>query len=69
MNTFSDEKIFTLNDVVNHRNGWCIARLSANVRETFRTNHPGQVMALGVVASDRRKNGHQLIRVWRKNEF
>lgn len=47
--TFSDEKIFTVDTVLNRR-----AKPKAEVKGTFRTKHPAQVMAFGVVASDRK---------------
>lgn len=52
---FSDEKIFTVDAVLNRRNDRFIAESKANVKGTFRTKHPAQVMAFGVVASDGKK--------------
>ncbi|XP_014780575.1 uncharacterized protein LOC106876512 [Octopus bimaculoides] len=50
----SDEKIFTV-DVLNRRNDRFIAKSTAEVKGTFKTKHPAQVMVFGVVASDGKK--------------
>ena len=52
---FSDEKIFTVDAVLNRRNDRYIAESKAEVKGTFRTKHPAQVMTFGVVASDGKK--------------
>lgn len=52
---FSDEKIFTVDAVVNRRNDRYIAQSRSEVKGIFRTKHPAQVMVLGVVASDGKK--------------
>ena len=52
---FSDEKIFTVDAVVNRRNDRYLAESLADVKGTYRTKHPAQVMMLGVVASDGKK--------------
>lgn len=52
---FSDEKIFTVDAVVNRRNDRYIAASRAEVKGIFRTKHPAQVMVFGVVASDGKK--------------
>ncbi|XP_014784635.1 uncharacterized protein LOC106879525 [Octopus bimaculoides] len=52
---FSDEKIFTVDAVLNRRNDRFIAKSTAEVRGTFKTKHPAQVMAFGVVASGGKK--------------
>ena len=49
---FSDEKIFTVDAVLNRRNDRYIAESTAEVKETFRTKHPSQVIPFRVVASD-----------------
>lgn len=52
---FSDEKIFTVDAVVNRRNDRYLAKSKADVKGTYRTKHPAQVMMLGIVASDGKK--------------
>lgn len=52
---FSDEKIFTVDAVVNRRNDRYLAKSIEDVKGTFRTKHPAQIMVLGVVASDGKK--------------
>ena len=52
---FSDEKIFTVDAVVNRRNNRYLAGSIAEVKGSFQTKHPAQVMVLGVVASDGKK--------------
>ncbi len=54
MKILSDEKIFTVGAVFNHRNDRYLAESIADVKGTFRTKHPVKVMVLGVVASDRK---------------
>ena len=49
---FSDEKIFTVDQVYNRQNDRYIAKSIEEVKGTFRTKHPAQVMVLGVLASD-----------------
>ena len=62
---FSDEKIFTVNAVLNCRNDRYIAKLKAEIKGTFRMKHPAQVMAFSVVASDGKmplkKNGRSCL--------
>jgi hypothetical protein len=52
---FSDEKIFTVDAVLNRRNDRYLAKSTVDVKGTFRTKHPAQVMVFGVVASDGKK--------------
>ena len=52
---FSDEKIFTVDAVLNRRNDRFLAKSTDEVKGTFHTKHPAQVMVLGVVASDGKK--------------
>ena len=52
---FSDEKIFTVDAVVNRQNDRYLAASRAEVKGIFRTKHPAQVMVLGVVASNGKK--------------
>ncbi|XP_014788330.1 uncharacterized protein LOC106882239 [Octopus bimaculoides] len=52
---FSDEKIFTVDAVLKRRNDRSIAKPTAEIKGTFKTKHPAQVMAFGVVASDGKK--------------
>jgi len=52
---FSDEKIFTVDAVVNRRNDRFLAKSIEEVVGTFHTKHPAQIMVLGVVASDGKK--------------
>ena len=49
--TFSDEKIFTIDAVLNRRNNRYIAKSLSDVKGIFRTKHP----ALGVLTSDGKK--------------
>uniref|UniRef100_A0A0L8FQ73 Uncharacterized protein n=1 Tax=Octopus bimaculoides TaxID=37653 RepID=A0A0L8FQ73_OCTBM len=51
----SDENIFTVDAVLNRRNDRFIAKSTAEVKGTFKTKHPAQVMAFGVVVSDGKK--------------
>jgi len=52
---FSDEKIFTVDQVYNRRNDRWIAETTQEVKGVFRTKHPAQVMVLGVLGSDGNK--------------
>ena len=52
---FSDEKIFTIDSVLNCRNDLYIAKSLSDMTEIFRTKQLMQVMVLGVVASDEKK--------------
>ena len=52
---FSNEKIFTVDAVVNRRNDRYLAATRAEVQGIYRTKHPAQIMVLGVVASDGKK--------------
>ncbi len=60
---FSDEKIFTVDAVLNSRNDRYLAESIADVICTFRTKHPAKVMILSVVASDGNPN---LLQAWIK---
>ncbi len=51
MKIFSDEKIFTVDAVLNHQNDWYLAESIADVKGTFRTKHPAKVMVLSVMDS------------------
>ena len=52
---FSDEKIFTVDAVLNRRNDRYLAKSTADVQGTYRTKHPAQVMVFGVIGSDGKK--------------
>ncbi|QQP48527.1 Uncharacterized protein FKW44_008884, partial [Caligus rogercresseyi] len=52
---FSDEKIFTVDQVYNRRNDRWLAKQREDVQGVFRTKNPQQVMVLGVFRSDGKK--------------
>ena len=52
---FSDEKIFTVDQVYNRRNDRYIAESRDQVKGVYRTKHPAQIMVLGVLTSDGRR--------------
>jgi hypothetical protein len=52
---FSDEKIFTVYAVLNRRSDRYLAKSTVDVKGTFRTKHPDQVMVFGVLAFDGQK--------------
>lgn len=62
---FLDEKIFNIDHVLIHRNDIFITESKADVKGTFRTKYPYQVIAFGIVASDGKKKP---IKFYKPNE-
>ncbi len=55
MKIFSDEKIITVDHVLNCRNDPYLTESIADVKGTCRTEHPAKFMVLGVVTSNGKK--------------